>query len=105
MVNCIFKFGKLCIYYKLDWNMPKNVYHIYFIFNPILPEYSCKTPPTLNNYINKLSCWYIPSRLAQSVTCLATDVSLTADSEVASSIPARPHTFVEIDHEIIFIVI
>ena len=38
-------------------------------------------------------------------TCLATDVSLTADPGVASSIPARPHTFVEIDHEIFSTVI
>ena len=37
----------------------------------------------------------------QSVTCLATDASLTADPGVASSIPARSHTFVETDHEII----
>ena len=36
-----------------------------------------------------------------SVTCLATDASLTADSGVASSIPVQFHTFVEIDHEII----
>ena len=36
----------------------------------------------------------------QSVTCLATDACLTADPGVASSIPARYHTFVEIDHEI-----
>ena len=41
----------------------------------------------------------------QSVTCLATDASLTADPEVASLIPARSHTFVEIDHEIISMVI
>ena len=41
----------------------------------------------------------------QSVTCLATDVSLTADQGVASSIPARSHTFVEIDYEIISTVI
>ena len=32
---------------------------------------------------------------------LAADASLTADPGVASSIPARSHTFVEIDHEII----
>ena len=44
-------------------------------------------------------------RLAQSVTCLATDASLTADPGVASSIPTRSHTFVEIDHEIISTVI
>ena len=43
----------------------------------------------------------LPGRVAQSVTCLATDASLTADPGVASSIPARYHTFVEIDHEII----
>ena len=46
-----------------------------------------------------------PGRVAQSVTCLATDACLTADPGVASSIPARYHTFVEIDHEIISTVI
>ena len=54
--------------------------------------------------------WYvqpakIPGRVAQSVTCLVTDAKLTADPGVASSIPARSHTFVEIDHEIISTVI
>ena len=39
--------------------------------------------------------------VAQLVTCLATDASLTADPGVASSIPARSHTLVEIDHEMI----
>ena len=43
--------------------------------------------------------------VAQSVTCLATDACLNADPGVASSIPARSHTFVEIDHEIISTVI
>ena len=43
----------------------------------------------------------LPGRVAHWVTCLATDASLTADSVVPSSIPARSHTFVEIDHEII----
>ena len=37
----------------------------------------------------------LPGHVAQSVTCL------TADPGIASSIPARSHTFVEIDHEII----
>ena len=46
----------------------------------------------------------IPGRVAQSVTCLATDASLTADPGVASSTPAQSHTFV-IDHEIISTVI
>ena len=56
-------------------------------------------------------CWkshvtaHIPGRVAQSVTCLVTDAKLTADPGVASSIPARSHTFVEIDHEIISTVI
>ena len=47
----------------------------------------------------------IPGRVAQSVTCLATDACLTAIPGVASSIPACSHTFVEIDHEIISTVI
>ena len=46
-----------------------------------------------------------PGRIAQSVTCLATDACLTADQGVASLIPVRPHTFVEIDHEMISTVI
>ena len=54
-----------------------------------------------NHGLNRL----IPGRVAQSVTCLATDACLTADSGVASSIPARSHTFVDIDHEIISTVI
>ena len=44
-------------------------------------------------------------RVAQSVTCLVTDECLTADPGVASSIPVRSHTFVEIDNEIISTVI
>ena len=47
----------------------------------------------------------LPGRVAQSVTCLATDACLTADPGVASSIPAWFHTFVEIDHEIVSTVI
>ena len=53
-------------------------------------------------------CYYtqkIPGRVAQSVTCLTTNESLTADPGVASSIPARSHTFVEIDYELISTVI
>ena len=47
----------------------------------------------------------VPGRVAQSVTCLATDACLTAILGVASWILARSHTFVEIDHEIISTVI
>ena len=47
----------------------------------------------------------MPGRVVQSVTCLATDACLTADPGVASWIPARSHTFVEIDHEMISMVI
>ena len=43
---------------------------------------------------------FVLGGVAQSVTCLATDASLTADPGVASLILARSHTFVEIDHEI-----
>ena len=54
----------------------------------------CPLSSTENNIIR------IPGSVPQSVTCLAS-ASLTADPGVASSIPARSHTFVEIDHEII----
>ena len=47
----------------------------------------------------------LPDREAQSVTCLATDASLTADPGVGSLIPAWSHTFMEVDHEIISMVI
>ena len=46
-----------------------------------------------------------PGSLVQSVTCLATDMSLPANPVIVSLIPARSHTFVEIDHEIISTVI
>ena len=47
----------------------------------------------------------LPGRVAQSVTCLATDACLTADPGVASSIQVGSHTFVEIDNEMISTVI
>ena len=43
--------------------------------------------------------------MAQWVTYLATDASLTAGPRVVSSILTQSHTFVEIDHEIISAVI
>ena len=52
-----------------------------------------------------MPCFIIPGRVVQLVMYLATDAFLTADPGVASSIPARSHTFVEIDHEIISTVI
>ena len=39
-----------------------------------------------------------PGRVAKSVTCLTTGTCLTADTGVASSIPAQSHSFMEIDH-------
>ena len=62
---------------------------------------SLHPPSTLFGWDQKVK----PGRVAQSVTFLATDACLTADPGVASSIPARSHTFVEIDHEIISTVI
>ena len=41
--------------------------------------------------------------LTQLVICLTTDVCLTPDPGVVSSIPARSTTFVEIDHKTISI--
>ena len=47
------------------------------------------------------SFWVGPGRAAQSVTCLTVDMCLNADPGIASLIPARSYTFLEIDHEII----
>ena len=44
---------------------------------------------------------HILGGVAQSITCLVTDASLTADPGDAGSNPVWSHTFVEIDHEII----
>ena len=46
-----------------------------------------------------------PCCAAQSVTCLTADTCPTADPGVACSISARSHSFEEIDHEIISMVI
>ena len=62
------------------------------VFNDTVTEFQ---PLTIN----------LQGRVAQSVMCLATDASLTADPGIASSFPAWSHTFVEIDHEIISTVI
>ena len=56
-------------------------------------------------FLLALHCLPVPGRVAQSIRCLATDACLTADPGVASSIPVRSHTFVEIDHEMISTVI
>ena len=45
-----------------------------------------------------------PGRVAQSVTCLATDACLTAITGDASSIPAPSHTLVEIDHHKLLVI-
>ena len=55
--------------------------------------------------LHRIKSFFFPGRVAQSVTCLVTDAKLTADPGVASSISARSHVFVEIDHEIISTVI
>ena len=46
-------------------------------------------------------CMGLPGRVAQWVKCLTEDTCLTADPGVEGLIPARSHTFAEIDHEII----
>ena len=64
----------------------------------VLPEVSLFTNIKYSTLANHRAVY------AQSVVCLATDASLTADQGVMSSIPARSHTFEEIHHEIISMV-
>ena len=64
-------------------NVFPHKYEVIFpMFNPF---------PAFHENCHLLSL--LPGRVVQSVTCLATDVSLTADPGVRSSIPARSHTF------------
>ena len=55
--------------------------------------------------INNQMYTYLTCRVEQSVMCPATEASLTADPGFSGLIPARSHTLVEIDHEIISTVI
>ena len=41
----------------------------------------------------------LPGLVAHPITCLVSDACLTADPGVASSIQARSHTVLKIDHE------
>ena len=53
----------------------------------------------------KYLTFQLPGRVAQLVTCLATDACLTAGPGVMSSILVQSHTFVEVDHKMISTVI
>ena len=57
------------------------------------------------NVIFKYHTFSLPGLAAQLLTCLATDVCLTADPGITSVIPARSHSFIEMDNEIISMVI
>ena len=50
----------------------------------------------------KMYTFNVLGHVAQSVTCLTADTCLNADLGVVSPILATSHTFMEIDHEIIF---
>ena len=79
------------------------VHDVYFSLHTVYKEkngISISILIRITSVNNKVS-GTVPDRVAQSVTCLATDSSLTADPGVESSIPARSHTFKENDHEII----
>ena len=76
------------------------MYTNYFEISHCYEKYNVKRKALVNVLIQPLAC-QSQIRVAQSVTCLATDAGLTADPGVASSIPVRSHTFVEIDHEMI----
>ena len=90
--------------WNIGWKIPESTcyWHNYTLNVLIWEKYNLCT-----NYFAFISDVqaYLPGHVAQSVTCLATDASLTADPGVLNSILAWSHTFVEIDHEIISTVI
>ena len=69
----------------------------------VKPNYCIKS--ILHAFNSHVSQTRPAGRLAQLVTCLAADTCLTANPGVTSLIPDWSHTFVEIDHEIISMVI
>ena len=86
----------------------KNLSQLYVAFTKITPDTilsicSCLTLIVVD--ASGIPLQLGPGRVVQSVTCLATDACLTADPGVVSSILARSHTFVEIDHVIISTII
>ena len=89
------------------WQVYKKnqILFLYIMYCENVHTYSLVCAFVARNSVKYRLIFASPGRVAQSVTCLATDACLTADPGVASSIPARSHTFVEIDHEIISTVI
>ena len=89
--------------YQIKWNHEMQQHGSkYFACRPIPQDPSvCSQNSTLSGHghvayqidWNQFDMQHddLPGRVAQSVTRLATDASLTADSGVASSIPARSH--------------
>ena len=73
-----------------------------------LPSTLCinDKPELTLTYFNIIKKIRKTGRIVQSVTCLATETSLTADPGVLSLIPAQSsNTFLEIDREIVSTVI
>ena len=70
----------------------------------VIKLFSCSTDQ-LSTKFQLLIKAEMQGHVAQLVTCLATDACLTVDPGMASLIPSRSHTFMEIDNEIISMVI
>ena len=74
----------------MSYTISRTILVLHYIYTfPVLP-YRLQTKPVI----------IVLGHVSQSVTCL-TATCLATDQGVASSIPARSHTFEEIDHEII----
>ena len=86
---------------KIDGEFSFNKLQVAEKFNSFYTTVASKLVERLPQGLTSL----VPGREAQLVTCLATDESSTADPGVASSIPPRSHTLMEIDHKIISTVI
>ena len=77
------------------WKIEKNSLAILIVFS-YLVVYFCHEKKEIFLILSVASSIKFgpcsSGRVAQSVTCLATDACLTADPGVASSIPVRSHT-------------
>ena len=68
----------------------------------LIGRLACLKEHKFRNYFPYLSLLGCVAQLGS--LCLAADTCMTADSEVTSSILAQYHSFVEIDHEINYLV-
>ena len=101
---CSYVFSTQVCYGYCDNKCKKFLFYILVFLTAGLVLLLLYWKPALDCYLKKSRCALYKADTVLLEVCLHLTL-LTADPGVASSIPARSHTFVEIDHEMISTVI